>query len=195
MMFRTMIGAVLGALVLAFGPMAAAQPAELPPPDAGRAAYAPFEHLIGRTWRGVGTGEQAVEDIQRWDWAVGGHAVRVTHSVNGGAYGGETLIFRDRDSGAYIFHYFTSGGFHTTGVMRPTGPGAFEVEEEVHGIEGFGRLRSTLTMGEDGVHRSRTFMERDGAWVESGGFDYREDPDAVLTPPGTSESAAADTGD
>ena len=65
----------------------------------------------------------------------------------------------------------------------------------MHGIEGFGRLRSTLTMGEDGVHRSRTFMERDGAWVESGGFDYREDPDAVLTPPGTSESAAADTGD
>lgn len=183
MKLRLFAAAILSLLFAAPGPSAVAQIAELPAPGAGRAAYAPFEHLVGKTWRGVGTGPEAVEDIQRWDWAVGGHAVRVVHSVGGGAYAGETLIFRDRDSGAYIFHYFTSGGFHTTGVMRSTGPGAFEAEETVHGLDGFPPIRSTLAMGADGVHRARSFQQENGIWVERGGFDYREDPSAAPAMP------------
>ncbi|MGZ9100487.1 MAG: copper chaperone PCu(A)C [Brevundimonas sp.] len=179
-----LIAAVVVSLLFAAPVLpAAAQVAELPAPGVGRAAYAPFEHLVGRSWRGVGTGPDAAEDIQRWDWAVGGHAVRVVHSVGGGAYAGETLIFRDKASGGFIFHYFTSGGFHTTGVMRPTGPGAFEAEETVHGLDGFPPIRSTLVMGADGVHRARSFQQENGAWVEKGGFDYREDPSAVPVMP------------
>jgi hypothetical protein len=154
-------------------------------------AYAPFQHLVGRSWRGTGTKDASVQDVQRWDWAVGGHAVRVVHSVNDGAYAGETLIFRDRDSGAYIFHYFTSGGFHSTGTMRPTGPGAFEVEETVHGLDGFPPMRSTIVMGDDGVNRSRSFQKEGDAWVEKGGFDYREDPAAVAFMPRMGNPPAA----
>ena len=122
-MRNRVIAAVARSLLFAApGLSAVAQVAELPVPGVGRAAYAPFEHLVGKTWRGVGTGPDAAEDIQRWEWAVGGHAVRVVHSVGGGAYAGETLIFRDKASGGYIFHYFTSGGFHTTGTMRSPQP-------------------------------------------------------------------------
>ncbi len=183
MRHRLIAAVALSLLFAAPGLSAVAQVAELPAPGVGRAAYAPFEHLVGKTWRGVGTGPAAAEDIQRWDWAVGGHAVRVVHSVGGGAYAGETLIFRDKDSGAYIFHYFTSGGFHTTGVMRPTGPGAFEAEETVHGLDGFPPIRSTMVMGADGVHRTRGFQLENGVWVEKGGFDYREDASAVPVMP------------
>lgn len=186
---RLITAVVLSLLLAAPGLTAVAQVAELPAPGVGRAAYAPFEHLVGRTWRGVGTGPEAVEDIQRWEWAVGGHAVRVVHSVGGGAYAGETLIFRDKASGAYIFHYFTSGGFHSTGVMRPTGPGAFEVEETVHGLDGFPPMRSTLVMGPDGVQRARSFQQENGAWVEKGGFDYREDASAVPVMPALAAAA------
>jgi hypothetical protein len=187
---RTIMAVAVALLAVAPMVPAAAQVAELPAPGVGRAAYAPFEHLIGRSWRGTGTGPEAVEDIQRWDWAVGGHAVRVVHSVGGGAYAGETLIFRDRDSGAYIYHYFTSGGFHTTGVMRPTGPGAFEAEETVHGLPGFPPLRSTIIMGADGINRVRGSQLENGNWVEKGGFDYREDPAAVPVMPTLAERSA-----
>jgi copper(I)-binding protein len=160
-----------------------AQPADLPAATSGRDAYAPFEPLIGRTYRGTGIGPNAVEDIQHWEWAIGGHAVRVTHSVNGGAYAGETLIFRDKDSDGYIFHYFTTGGFHTTGTMRPVVGGGFEIDETVHGVEGLERIRSVMTTV-DGVRQARASIERDGQWVQTGGFDYREDPAAtVLMPP------------
>lgn len=176
--------AVLGAFALLTGPApAAAQVAPVPETATGPAAYAPFHPMIGKSWRGTGTAGADVEDIQRWEWAVGGHAVRVVHSVNGGAYAGETLIFRDRDSGDYIFHYFTTGGFHTTGTMSPTGPGAFLTDETVHGAAGIERLRSTATLGADGVYRVRSTTERDGAWVEVGGFDYREDASATPVMP------------
>ncbi len=191
-MKRILIAAV--ALSLTCAAPVAAQVADLPPPGAGMTAYAPFQHLVGRSWRGTGTKDASVQDVQRWDWAVGGHAVRVVHSVNDGAYAGETLIFRDRDSGAYIFHYFTSGGFHSTGTMRPTGPGAFEVEETIHGLDGFPPMRSTLVMGEDGVNRSRSFKKEGDAWVEQGGFDYREDPAAVAFMPRATASMDASAG-
>lgn len=174
--------AILGALAaLAMPALAMAQPA--PTPTAAAETYAPFSGMIGKTWRGTGTGAEPVEDIQKWDWAVGGHAVRIVHSVNGGVYGGETLIFRDKDSGDYIFHYFTSGGFHTTGTIRPAAPGTFEIAETVHGVDELEALRSTGVMGEDGVYRVRSSVEKDGAWTEVGGFDYREDPSATVVMP------------
>ncbi len=192
-MNRPMI-AILGVLALFWtGAPATAQVAPVPEAATGPAAYAPFEPMIGRSWRGTGTAGAGVEDIQRWDWAIGGHAVRVVHSVNGGAYAGETLIFRDRDSGDFIFHYFTTGGFHTTGTMTPTGPGTFEVEETVHGAEGIEKLRSTAALGADGVYRVRSSTERDGRWVEVGGFDYQEDPSAAPVMPAV-EGAGTVTG-
>jgi len=189
-MIRPML-ALLGALTLLTGAgPAAAQVAPVPEAATGPAAYAPFQPMIGRSWRGTGTRGAGVEDIQRWDWAIGGHAVRVVHSVNGGAYAGETLIFRDRDSGDYIFHYFTTGGFHTTGTMTPAGPGTFEIDETVHGADGIERLRSTAALGADGVYRIRSSTERDGRWVEMGGFDYREDPSAAPVMPALPQDIA-----
>lgn len=179
-----MIRKLIFALGMAMLPLsAAAQPAPLPEAMSGRTAYAPFEVMVGKTWRGQGTGPDKAEDIQRWEWAVGGHAVRIIHSVNGGVYAGETLIFRDKDSGNYIFHYFTTGGFHTTGVIRPTGAGAFEMDEAIHGVKGLEALKSTGVLGADGVYRTRAKMEKNGQWVEVGGFDYREDASAKVVMP------------
>lgn len=177
-----MLTSVLTVAALLVGSPAVVWAQDLPAAPAGTAAFAPLEPLVGRTWRGAAVGQDGVEDIARWEWAVGGHAVRVTHSVNGGAYGGETLIFPDRDSGQLIFHYFTSGGFHTTGVMRPAAPGVLEIEETVHGVDAIEMLRSRAVL-EDGVYRVRTLVEREGEWVEFGGFDYREDPTARVVLP------------
>lgn len=176
------IAIALSAVLAAAAP-AAVMAQDLPTASAPTQAFAPFLPLIGKTWRGQNTTQEGVEDVMRWDWAVGGHAVRIVHAINGGAYGGETLIFPDKDSGQLIFHYFTTGGFHTTGVIRPAGPGAMEIEETVHGADNVEVLRSRATLGPDGVYRTRSLTERDGAWVEFGGFDYREDAAARISLP------------
>jgi hypothetical protein len=171
------VGAMVGATPVL------AQSTAVPEAAAGRAAYAPFEPLIGRTWRGVSIGPDAVEDVQRWEWALGGHAVRIVHSVNAGAYAGETLVFRDPATEGYVFHYFTTGGFHTTGVIVPTGPGAYRVSETVSGGDWIREVGSTAELGEDGVLRVRSRFRTDDGWSEAGGFDYVEDGAAVLILP------------
>ena len=179
-----MIRSFIVAATLAFSAAtAAAQPADLPVPAAGAEVYAPFAPMVGKTWRGTGTGAAKVEDVQRWEWAVGGHAIRVVHAVNGGVYGGETLIFRDKDSEKFIFHYFTTGGFHSTGTITPVGPGEYDTEETVHGSAQVESLRATGRLGADGVYRVRALRPEGEKWVESGGFDYREDPAAVVRLP------------
>jgi copper(I)-binding protein len=179
---KRLIIVMLAASVLVAPPALVASPAvaqDLPAPAAPAAALDGLRPLIGRTWRGQAVGQAGVEDVARWDWALGGHAVRVVHSVNGGAYGGETLITLDKDTGGLVFHYFTTGGFHTTGTMKPAAPGVFEIEETVHGLDGIETLRSTATLGEDGVYRTRSLKVTEAGTETFGGFDYRPDPAAT----------------
>lgn len=180
---RKTLAAVLTAAALMGAAPAVVMAQDLPTAEAAAQAFTPFLPLIGKTWRGTNVTQEGVEDVMRWDWAVGGHAVRIVHAVNGGVYGGETLIFPDKDSGQLIFHYFTTGGFHTTGVIRPTGPGAMEIDETVHGADGVEVLKSRATLGPDEVYRTRSLVERDGEWVEFGGFDYRQDAAARISLP------------
>lgn len=151
----------------------------------GQALFDPIRSLIGQTWRGTGAGPNRATDIMRWDWAVGGHAVQVTHAVNGGVYGGLTLIFPDKDTGRLIFHYFTTGGFHTTGFIQPGPDGAIDIDETVHGLEGIEHQRSRGRFGPDGSYHTRGLRQEGDQWVEFGGFDYVPDPSAqvVLTVP------------
>lgn len=183
-MIRILAFAVALTVLAPLTPPAAAQTGEAYSPARAFEAFAP---LIGRTWRGTGTGPDGrpVEDVARWEWAVGGHAVRVVHAVNGGTYGGDTLIGRDQTG--YFFHYFTNGGFHTTGTITSERPGVFVIEQTVHGGPPM-QLRSQCEMGADGVYRVRTSRLVDGEWKPVGGFDYREDPGAnadLPLPPGT----------
>ncbi|MGA0546575.1 copper chaperone PCu(A)C [Brevundimonas sp. VNH65] len=164
------------ALAMAGAPGAAvAQQAPAAAPSVSSALDA-LRPMIGRTWRGAAVGQAVVEDVMRWDWALGGHAVRIVHAVNGGVYGGETLIFPDKDSGGLIFHYFTTGGFHTTGTLAPAGAGVFDIVETVHGAEGVETLRSRATLGDDGVYRTRSLKVTEAGTETFGGFDYRPDP-------------------
>ena len=181
-MRRTLMALAAGVAALTAALPVVAQ--DLPAAEArAEDPFRPLYPLIGRTWRGTGIGPDAVEDVVRWEWAVGGHAVRAVHSVNGGVYGGETLIFPDRDTGALIFHYFTSGGFHTTGVITSGEDGSLEIAEAVHGVDELENLRSTMRIAADGTYTTRGLVEREGQWVEFGGFDYRIDSTAVVVAP------------
>lgn len=178
---RTPLAALVVCTALAaasFPTAVAAQ--DLPAATSSADALAPLAPMIGKTWRGRSVAQDDVEDIMRWEWAVGGHAVRVTHAINNGVYGGETLIFPDRDSGDLVFHYFTTGGFHTTGTIRPAPDGALTFDETVHGANGIETLKTHAVLAADGIYRTRSQTQRAGRWVDFGGFDYRQDPEATV---------------
>lgn len=117
----------------------------------------PLAWLVGPPWVGtVGEGAEAATDVSVWTWAVGGHALRNVHAVADGAYGGETLLWWDKDAGAYAFVYVTNGGFTTSGHLRLTDDGGLEGVERVSGgaggmAEGIDAVRSTTRLRDDGA--------------------------------------------
>ena len=58
----------------------------------------PLQSYIGKTFKGEfadSTPENPTNDIQHWERALNGNAIKITHSVNNGEYGGESMIMWD----------------------------------------------------------------------------------------------------
>src|SRR5262245_57329226 len=73
----------------------------------------PLRPLLGKTWKGYfknSTPEKPAYDIAKWERAMNGQAVRVTHSVNDGKYGGESIIMVNPKTKGVEFYYFTTAG-------------------------------------------------------------------------------------
>jgi hypothetical protein len=144
---------------------------------------APLRPLVGKTWRGElqppGAAKPVV-DVHRFELALNGRAVRSVHSVNDGEYGGETLFTWDDEQKAIVYTYFTTGGFYTTGSMKPDGD-ALEFHEQVHGSAGGVReVRSTSRLLPDGRLHVKSQHLTDGQWLDAREVRYVEDPKAVV---------------
>jgi len=171
---------VIGALAALLLWSAPAVPPQEPPPSvaavsADQALLAAFDPLHSHVWRGASITDPGVVDEITFERTAGGHAIRSVHTVNGGVYTGETLITFDRPSGQLISFYATNGGFYTTGTVKVLGPGQFEFQQVVHGLDGVTEVRAQTTLTDD-VYRIRSQHLINGQWVETGGFDYRSVP-------------------
>lgn len=146
--------------------------------ESEREAYEPmtvFAELAGRVWRGEGTGPdgQPIVDIARYEMILGGRAFQATHKLEGGTYGGRTIIFFDEGAKDYIFHYFTTAGFHTTGTITPTETG-FTSIEKVIGHEEFAAVEAELFLDEGQLRVVSTHVTHAGERSSGDALVYRE---------------------
>ena len=150
------------------------------------AELAPFEPYLDRTWKAVFDPETGAGDVVRWEPALAGRAVRITHSVRDGEYGGETLVTWDPAAGAFVYTYFTTAGFLTRGTLRFDEAGALHGRERVQGeADGITEVRTVQTLGDDGSLRVVTRMLRRGQWEDAGDVTYHPAPDAEVILPRT----------
>ena len=80
----------------------------------------PLQTYIGKTFKGEfadSTPENPTYDIQYWERALNGNAIKITHSVNNGEYGGESMIMWDAKLGSLVSWYFTTAGFYTKATV------------------------------------------------------------------------------
>src|ERR1044071_3568840 len=94
--------------------------------------------MLEKTWRGVfpsSTPEKPLVDVMRWERILNGKGIRVMHSVNDGAYGGETIFMWDGKKQMMVYHYFATAGFMTVGEMKVE-EGKFLTHEVVSGSAG-----------------------------------------------------------
>jgi hypothetical protein len=143
----------------------------------------PLQPLVGKTWRGELSPPGAakpVVDVQRFELALNGRAVRSVHSVNDGEYGGETFFVWDDEKKSVVYTYFTTAGFYTTGTMQPEG-GALHSHEVVRGTaSGVREVKATSRVLPDGRLHVKSRHLKDGQWVDGHEVHYTEDPKAVV---------------
>ena len=152
----------LAAVVSAAGMIAASMAAA-----AAQDVYEPmafFAGLDGMAWRGEGVGPDGkpLVDIARYELILGGRAFQATHRLEDGSYGGRSIFFYDEGAEAYVFHYFTTAGFHTTGEITMTETG-FTSVERVEGHPSIVEVRSEMIFTDDEIRVLPSHVDRDGA--------------------------------
>ena len=144
---------------------------------------APLAPLVGKTWRGTvsppGAAKPSV-DVSRFELALNGQAVRNRHSIDDGAYGGETFIPWEEAKQSLVCYYFTTAGFYTTGTMSAAA-GALESHEIVQGSAGgIAEVKATHRLLPDGRLHVKSRYLKNGQWEDGRETFYVEDPQAVV---------------
>jgi hypothetical protein len=169
-MNKQIITAIITCWSAALG-FAANEPAPL------NAHLEPLRPLLGKTWKGTfknSKPEKPTVDVARWERALNGQAVRMIHSINRGAYGGETLFVWDPNKQAVVYYYFTTAGFMTTGTLRVQ-DGKFVTHEEVKGEAGaVTEVRSTADLSPDGHFHVKAEHLKNGQWEPGHEVTYQE---------------------
>ncbi|MEL6369785.1 MAG: hypothetical protein AAFR03_03600 [Pseudomonadota bacterium] len=134
----------------------------------------PFEPFAGKTFRGEGKGPdgRAIVDLSRWQFILGGRALETEHRLENGSYGGKTIFFYDENGKEYVFHYFTTAGFHTTGTMTLTDTGFMSVEKVI-GHDVFDEVRADITIDGDTLIVRSSHVTKDGEVSEGEAMVYK----------------------
>ncbi len=143
----------------------------------------PLRPLLNKTWRGPFKNtkpDKPVVDVMRFERALNGKAVRSLHSINEGSYGGETIYTWNAEKKVVMFHYFTTGGFMTTGTVRFEN-GKWITHEIVSGNSGeVSEVKATAEFQDDGAFVVKTEHLKGGKWEPGRETVYREDPSAKV---------------
>lgn len=144
---------------------------------------APFEALVGHTYRGEFTpdkeGNVAI-DISRWDVILNGRGIRISHSLNDGEYAGESLIYWDSKRQTIAFFYLTNAGFHTQGTGHFE-DGVFIANESVTGnSEGITNVISRTSFTINGEMTVESFYLKGEEKWQGSKVIYQRDDGATL---------------
>ena len=124
--------------------------------------------LLEETWKGTFSNskpDKPTFDVETWERALNGQAVRHIHSVNDGTYGGEALPFWDDERKIISVYYFTTTGFMSIGTLDFK-DGKFIGHEDINGnADGITEVRSVSELLPDGKFHVRAEYLKDGKWT------------------------------
>tara|TARA_B100001750_G_C15259532_1_gene471952 strand:+ start:53 stop:577 length:525 start_codon:yes stop_codon:yes gene_type:complete len=142
-----------------------------------------FEPYIGKTYQGEfaeSTPENPVFDIQHWERILNGNAIKVTHSVNKGEYGGESIIIWDMKLEKLVSWYFTTAGFYTQANIKIDNNKIIFIEEVTGNQNGITEVKSTTQLLENGEKHTKAQYLQNGKWIDGHEIYYKEASEAKV---------------
>jgi hypothetical protein len=171
----SMNNTLLVTLTISLAIASSAMTADQPPLDSH---LEPLRPWLDKTFKSESESPKPTTDVVHWERALNGKAIRILHSINDGAYGGECIVRWDEENQAVCYHYFTTDTFRTEGTMTFR-DGKIAIHEVVKGnADGISEVRGTIEMRPDGTYQQKTEYLKAGKWSPGRDTIYREEPSA-----------------
>ena len=142
-----------------------------------------FEPYIGKTYKGEFaelTPEKPVFDVQYWERILNGNGIKITHSVNDGEYGGESIIMWDLKSESLQSWYFTTAGFYTEATVTFEDKKVVSIEKVTGNPNGITKVKSIVQLLPNGEMHNKSQYFQEGKWIDGHEIYYKEDPEAKI---------------
>ena len=143
----------------------------------------PLGPYIGKTFKGEfsnSTSENPKYDIQYWERALNGNAIKITHSVNNGEHGGVSIIMWDVKLECLLSWYFTTAGFYTQATMIIENDKLVSYEKVTGNENGITEVRATINLLTNGELHTKSEYLQNGKWVDGHEIYYKEAPNAKV---------------
>ena len=142
-----------------------------------------FKPMLGKTWRGKFVSSKAEKppvDIARWERALNGQAVKITHSIGDGEYGGESILMWNPKESVLNSWYFTTAGFFTQGTVTVDGNSWTTLEELTGNANGVTKVRATSTILDSGEMHIKTEFFANDQWMPGHEIHYQHSPESEV---------------
>ena len=143
----------------------------------------PFEPYIGKTFKGElanSTKEKSVFDISYLERILNGMAIKITHSVNDGEYGGISIITWDENKNSLVSSYFTTAGFTTNALMHFEDGKLISLEDVTGNENGITKVKAIIELLPNGDLRNSSKYFMNESWVDGHQIYYKEAPEAKV---------------
>ena len=141
------------------------------------------EHLnglkpfIGNTYKGNfinSTKENPMIDIISFERALNGNAVKVTHSVNNGEYGGETMVMWNSEKEGLQSWYFTSAGSLTIQNVQIKKDTFISIEDVAGNKNGITKVKTIIEVLHGNQIQKRTKYLMNNLWKDGSEMIYNK---------------------
>ena len=133
--------------------------------------------FIGNTYKGNfinSTKENPMIDIISFERALNGNAVKVTHSVNNGEYGGETMVMWNSEKEGLQSWYFTSAGSLTIQNVQIKKDAFICIEDVAGNKNGITKVKTIIEVLHGNQIQKRTKYLMNNLWKDGSEIIYNK---------------------
>ena len=142
-----------------------------------------FEKFLGKRFQGEfynSTKENPLMDIIYFERILNGEAIRITHSVNHGEYGGEYIIAWNSDKGKIESYYFSTGGEIRVSSINITNNEISIKEDFSKNKNGIQKVKKIFRLGAEGSLENNIKYMINNMWIKSHEMIYFRNDSAKI---------------
>ena len=137
----------------------------------------PFEPFLGNRYQGKYSNPQdgrLMDEVQHWERTLNGNAIKMTHTINNGEYGGITIFMFDPEFETLRSWYFDTAGSVKIANINYFNEKIIITEDVTKNRNGITKVKTTLEILDNLMLLKKTKYLMKNLWVDGNEVLYRQ---------------------